>query len=602
MLAFIERSPTRVAVLLAFSIGLLFFSNAILFTWFSAIPLPSSDAWYFISAFLPKVLDGTFVFQDLFMQRDGGVDHAQPLQKLILLGHLYFADLDFRIEAVVGVSAAFALCLLLAIDMIRAGKADLSQATFGVAALFLIGSSLNSTSIYTWSLVTLGWMMLLVVVVFFRSLDDGGSSATRGFIKGFAITLSAGLVVDELIFPAVIALVLARALYEPKQLSRKSWWASIAGIIIGLISARVLIGFLSPIDASSGTSIAKIFSAFGGWSGIWAVLNGVLGDGLVHRMHRSSGDLAPIFSAFLIAIMTLGHIAFWWRVLVSRRLPSRRISVVSIALMLLFYAMAAGILISRVPSMGLDYVHQPRYVLFYQVGVIAWILLFLTPVERAVRWTSARQWSTPAVFLCLLITLQAWLSWQAWSAAPHLRAYVVNADRVILDLAETNEVPEAGCPDILTICDASSADRASSLDLMRDHRLSVFSPDFRERNGFESLEQSRANALSPDSYACTDIIEDWGPRIIVIGEPFNVQANGNSTYWISLSLGASLASILTDDGAAVSFVQSPGLVSFSHTPDLAIRSSKAMRLALQLRCSNGTEARLSIPVEQPAGI
>lgn len=575
-------------------LGLCCAVNVALFTWSAAIPLPTSDAWYFLSAFVAKALDGGVGLTDLFVQRGGGNDHAQPLQKLVLLGHLHAAGLDFRIEAMVGVAAAVLTCGLLVIDLLRTSVQSPARerAALGAMAVLLVGLSLNATGLYTWSLVTLGWMMVLVAVLYWRGLAGTPEDMNHGFLLGVGASLAMGLVLDELAIPVAVALLLARALSDPKHARRAQQIALAVGVVAGLIAARLIIHRLSPVANVAGLPLSHVLAAVDGWKEFLLLVGGPLSNALVHASHAPEGGAWTLWVG-LGLVSALAHVAFWWRVLVSRRLPSQQIRVVAIAMMLMSYATVAGILFSRVPDFGVGYIHQPRYVLFYQLGVLAWILLFAAPSQSpADQPIERRRPFRVAAYaaVALLVMLQGWLSLRAWAFLPYQQAYVANAAGVLAALAEANQVPAQGCPDILTICQSPPAERARVLALMQANRLNLFSADFRERHGLV--------LLAAPSVSCTEALLDWSPRVIKRGHSFNVQADGRSAYWISIERGAKIIEIRMD-GTRIKFDAGEGVVSFLHGPEMEARLVDRRGIDLQLVCADGTEARVNIPVQLP---
>ena len=76
--------------------------NVLYFLSQASSPMIRDDAWYFLDSLILKWRQDGFDFLDFFIKR-GISDHAQPANKLILFLSYKFAQLDFRIEALVGV-------------------------------------------------------------------------------------------------------------------------------------------------------------------------------------------------------------------------------------------------------------------------------------------------------------------------------------------------------------------------------------------------------------------------------------------------------------------------------------------------------------------
>lgn len=87
-----------------------------------------SDAWYFLDVFLRKAIDNNLSFADFFIKR-AGADHAQPLFKVVLLFEWRFFDLDFKIEALIGLAAAVGCGLVLHRLTWGGGNGELTRGT-----------------------------------------------------------------------------------------------------------------------------------------------------------------------------------------------------------------------------------------------------------------------------------------------------------------------------------------------------------------------------------------------------------------------------------------------------------------------------------------
>src|SRR5690606_22792164 len=83
----------------------------------------------------------------------------------------------------------------------------------------------------------------------------------------------------------------------------------------------------------------------------------------------------------LLAVMLLvAHAGFWWAAL---RLRPGAAWFAAVALMLLYYAHVAGLLLGRVFLRGTVVLGQPRYISFYQLGIIALLLMAIAALSGA---------------------------------------------------------------------------------------------------------------------------------------------------------------------------------------------------------------------------
>lgn len=588
-----------VAVLLACAL------NVLLFTWVAAIPLPVSDAWYFLTAFVAPALDGTLGLEHFFVQRDGG-DHAQPLQKLVLLAHLHAADLDFRVEAMVGVLAGIGACALLAALVLRRARTarEHRMAALGAGMVGLVGLSLNSTGIYSWPLVTMVWMLVLVALGYWILMSGPARRSAAGLGIAWLASFAMAMLLDEMAILVVVALLLARLVYAGRGPIPAAALRETGAVVLGLAMARMAIAVLSPVAAAEAGLLQPAMARMDSWAAVVTLVGGPLADALVHVSHRPPGAIANAAGYGLMVIGVAAHAAYWWRVLVTRALPDRATSIVSIALMLFFYATVAGILLSRVAYFGVEYVHQPRYALFYQLGVVAWILMFMAPraapaPEKTARGRGAERASMVA-FACLL-GLQLWLSTLAWQSLPFLVAYTRDAAGMMEDLvSRPGSLPSHGCSDILTVCAEPPAVRSAVLALLVDNELNLFSAQFRARHGLALVDEPVGGVpLTRDERAaCTAAFRRWGPTSISVGVPFNQQPDGSLAYWIELAPALPAFQLFAGPGGArLKFTHEGKVITMRHGPELEAMVAAGGPVRLQLQCVGGPSSTLEIPVD-----
>ncbi|MBP6627273.1 MAG: hypothetical protein KA187_07640 [Arenimonas sp.] len=578
--------------------------NVLLFTWAAAIPLPVSDAWYFLAAFVAPALDGTLGIEHFFVQRDGG-DHAQPLQKLVLLVHLHAADLDFRVEAMVGAVAAIAVCALLAARVLRGASTvrELRTAAVGAGMVGLVGLSLNSTGIYTWPLVTMVWMLVLVALGYWILMSGPARRSAAGLGIAWLASFAVAMLLDEMAILVVIALLLARLAYAGRGAMRAADLWETGAVVLGLVMARMAIAALSPVAAAEAGLLQPALARMDSWAAVVTLVGGPLADALVHVSHRSPGAFATVVGHGLMVLGIVAHVAYWWRVLVTRAFPERATSIVSIALMLFFYATVAGILLSRVAFFGAEYVHQPRYTLFYQLGVVAWILMFMapraTPAPEKLATGRRVEWAWMGVFACLL-GLQVWLSALAWQSLPFLVAYTRDAAGMMEDLVtRPGSLPSQGCSDILTVCAEPPAARSAVLALLVDHKLNLFSARFRARHGLALLSEPVGGVplTSDERAACTVAFRQWGPASITVGEPFNQQPDGSLAYWMELAPALPAFQLFAGPGGArLKFTREGKHITLRHGPELEAMVAAGGPVRLHLKCVGGPSSTLDIPV------
>jgi hypothetical protein len=146
--------------------------------------------------------------------------------------------------------------------------------------------------------------------------------------------------------------------------------------------------------------------------------------------------------------------------------------------MLLFYAMVAGVLYGRVFVRGSAFLDQGRYSVFYQVGIVALLLMAL--VEGALAGARARAcaWSAAGALMLLQVPLAA----HAWNEVPRHRAAYLHMARDMGAMARDPRHPPPGCAIGIDVCVRPEATRVALMAMLVEHRLNLFSPRFRARH------------------------------------------------------------------------------------------------------------------------
>lgn len=464
-------------------------ANALLYSDAVATPLVQSDAWYFLEKFLPRYLDGSLTFFDLFMQRGAG-DHAQPLQKLVLLFHTKYFDLDFRIEGLIGIAIGIAWCWAISREMTRQPQADSLRNAFSwlcIGLVFALGLSLNSSNIFTWPLATLGYIPLLLGTLYF-SLVMSELEKARPVLVLLA-TLLLGLCTDEIALVLVIAAALACV--PMLNCSRGNKLRILAAGVGGLILARV---FLWWVAQHAGTGSAVLLPSRGLVESLFTAdaLSGLLipfSDSLVHlqllasRFPDSTGKAALVCAAVVLAL----QVFFWVTVFGAWRARAYdRTLAMATFLMLVAYALTAGIILSRVPAFDWNYLHQPRYVMSYQINLVAIAVMFHHRLTRPTSPASTRTGVIERGAIMLLIAGLLGVQWQAsvynWKLPHYLIPYWQNTALAMQRLATDPRNPPAACPDIMTVCGYPEEQRVKLISLLVDKQLNIFSNRFQIRN------------------------------------------------------------------------------------------------------------------------
>lgn len=474
--------------------------NALLFAVKAVNPLIASDAWHVVDTVLRQVPAGQFDIGDLFAKRAAGFDHAQPLRKLILLFHYRFFDLDFSIEAIIGVVAAF---LNLAILWWMARREDTRPASTRPLQLLLFATlaaaylSLNSSVVFGWSLVTLNYTTHVFLLAFLAcgwwALQGEGWPRLAAL---FLAALAMDVVGDDTALIATLAACVPIALAALHGDRRRRGLEVAATALSAYLVYKIGYGLLAPQEgargAGTGAAIAKLLPQLGSQVGdAWKWIQIPLTASVAQRAQLRSwfGTDTTVVEVVIALALALGHAWFWWRAL---RRPQRLAGFVAIALMMLFYGLVAAMVITRVSAHGADYLWQPRYALIYEWNLVALLLMALGQLglahsgavqPGANRMPRARAAGAVVASACVvLLLLQVPLSLNSWRSVRFLSTHQQKMAAQLGELArDPLHAPQACAPE-LVVCRYPPARRQQVIQFLRANRLNLFSPGFQARN------------------------------------------------------------------------------------------------------------------------
>jgi hypothetical protein len=453
------------------------FLNAFAYSLVVAIPLPQSDAWRFLDTFLGDFIDHGFSWRQLFSQTLSS-DTNLPLYKLFLFFHTRYFGMDFRLEGVLGIVCA---ALMLAM-LVRVAAGPVREWRGMEAALALAVAmatfSLNSTNIYTWPLATQWYLTLLVAVIYMWVARTAFHRPIASFLAAFLL----GVLLDEVAYPVAIAAlsaeVLAAQWRDPRPFLRHAL-PILGGVTLSrvfyAICAHLIVGATGWPDRL-GPSWTPLLSPE-----IWKAAIYPLADSVVHvgNVPLLTGQPMPWLQPLLGIVLLAMHGWFWWRV--TRRLRAGRDVPAGMAatLMLFCYALILGVVVQRVSTFGFDYLHQPRYVMYYQLHLVALAIVAYRELRDLAVGTAMRSALAAAAVVLLLAFagLQFRLGTFAWEHAKYLSKYVEGA---ALSLGKLAADPDQTlqCADILTVCDFPVEQRRRIMGRLVQHRLNLFSPEF----------------------------------------------------------------------------------------------------------------------------
>lgn len=476
-------------------------ANAAIYVRAVAWPLIASDNWNHVHPLLRDLAAGQLGPANFFVQR-AGVDHAQPLMKLVMAVNARWFGLDFMLEGLLGIGfAVLALAVLYRLAVADAPGAPRPFAfRLGFVAVAAVLLSLNSTFIYVYPMVTMWFALyalaLLMALAAWRALQGG---------RRWPLALAAfvlGVVADDSAFLYCAALGLALLLYAYRERSLRRVAVLLALMALGLVASR---GLYALYGTTSGSTLAvfnrplpeRIASLAALWREAWAWFAIPASSGLLGKesLTALAGDHALVLRNALGAVMLLAHAWFWWSAL---RLRAGSTWLAAVLLMLMFYAHVAAVLMVRVSALGTAYLDQPRYISFYQFGVAALLLMAMTRVGSACRSPAGGAASTRhalAVAAATVLAVQVLVSGYAREQQPGIEgSHLKMAD----DLARVAQDPAGPVPPDcfpgMDICVLPPERRVELVGILREGRLQLFSDQYLRRHPAQRAAAERAHA------------------------------------------------------------------------------------------------------------
>lgn len=470
-----DRILARMTIAIAAAAALAAVINAYSFSMVTAIPLVQSDVWRFLDGFLGRFLEHGFVFADLLRQ-ENAADTNLPLQKLLLFFHTRFMGMDFRVEGAFGTLAGIAMVAVMAKVAARRPLSQWTSLEYSMlAVLALTQLTLNSTNVFTWPLATLWFVPMLMATLFYAYVWTRPDSRWGLFV----VSLTLGILLDEVAFPVFAAVLVAAVVgwrYRHDGQLKQLATFGIAGIAVSRIVYWWFNRGIVPLKASTPRSFEPLLSPE-----VWKAGAIPLSDSLIHfanlpLLFEQSGAAVGVAITIVLAILNLW---FWERVLRTRSDIdpwARAATKFAASIMLLCYALVFGIVIQRVPTFGFDYLHQPRYTMFYALNIAAIVLMAYRELTLSRRGGRVLAAVLPIV-LAALITLQWKLSLLAWEHAKYLSVYVQGVAQSMGKL-QREPASQMQCADIMTVCEQPPAKRAELMNRLARYRMNIFSPEF----------------------------------------------------------------------------------------------------------------------------
>ncbi len=451
--------------------------NAFAYQQAVSAPMLASDNWLFVDTFLRNALEGKLDLGDFLVKRTG-VDHAQPLSKLIMLWNYRVFGLDMRIEGLIGLIFGVAGLLLIYHMAMADSQREARTLAFYLllAAVAAVQLSLNSSTIYSSSMVTLGFIPFFFA---FAAIYAAWSAMEHGRWQLLLMAMLVYGVVGDNSAILLAAILIPVVLLHGWRLGRlPQAWRHVLVILAALIASRAFHAAFGEVRGETLPEFnvpmqERLVGLAMQWRDWWRFALVPAASGLTYAapLQNLFGEKWQAMQVVVGSVVLIAHGWFWW---CASKTRTSATWFLAIALMLLFYAYLAGLLTTRVFVRGPDYLDQPRYVSFYQLGIVA---LLLMGCARSLQAGANRYMYLPVA--CVVILLQAPLSWSAGQEVAHIKNYYITYTEQVRELARSPTTPPVDCLPTLTLCPAPLDFRLRVLRMLRDHEVNVFSPRFR---------------------------------------------------------------------------------------------------------------------------
>ena len=483
-----------------------FFLAAVCYVWRICDPMPSADNWANLHVFVRKALYQGVGISDFLWKRGIG-DHAQPLNKVLLWINTRYFGLDFKLEGLVAMAFGLAAALLLRYIALDGGKRAGRWASVGVVAVVAVFFSLNSSRIYSYSMAAM-WFSLYLgmfasVIAAWRVMN--GAKAAWLILIVFLF----GVVADDVGYLAVASIILATCLYGRRTGAWRTVLRTAACCLAGLVLSRLFyalfqggVGGAMQWQTSPANFIHLLQSDYrDAWQ--WWAIPAASGFAHVGTMTSLVGATNAAFAANVVAAILLPlHAWFWWKA--WTRKPDLT-GFMAVCVMLFYYAHVAGILYGRVPIFGTDYMQSIRYVSFYQLGVIALLLMFTAAAADAAERGLRMQWAY-GLPLAATIVLEVAIAAIALAGSGRTMLYQEKKAYMLATMASVAPEAQRECmafKEFRSLC--VSEERREQLGaLLAGNQLSVFSPQFQRRYPRLAAAVARADRAFPRNHASPD--------------------------------------------------------------------------------------------------
>lgn len=475
-------------------------ANVLYFISLAASPLIRDDGWFFLDSFYRPIVERGLQLSDFFVKRSIS-DHAQPLNKLLSLINYNYFSLDYRFESIIGF---LSIVLILGILIYFSYKERLINSKFknlyGIIAAILILCSLNSTNIYTWPLVTFGFLYIAIYTLIFYFIYN--ILIREKVLKSAFTIIPLFILIGDTssilaILAAIVAILISKIEGHKSFLNLRK---------LGIAFLLIIFGFSYYYIINKGIAsnlreghIANLFDL----SYLYKIPKIIFTSSLIHQEHLSASIFSKIIEYVSCTLVGLGLINYTFKLIHTKK--TTLIGFVILALFIQTIASILGIIVGRVPEFGLDYLYQPRYILVYQM-IPFLLILDLSLDYQNYNWNQGLYRIFLKLIFIFILFLQIFFSYSAYKSVEWISRYYVNEAKLIgLYFNHLNEEKLPCTYASNSLCLLSIEKRIALLNLMNDKKLNILNETFQwkyrlfpfdEKAGNIKLDKDESNANS----------------------------------------------------------------------------------------------------------
>lgn len=482
-----------------------FFLNAFFYLIRVACPLIRSDAWRFLNNPILKWKREGFEITDLFVKsplidnvvKSNIVDHAQPLNKLLLYINYRWLSLDLTYEAIFGFMALLLLVASIVLIYHKHGKENLtnwrSLLLLFCALITLI--SMNVTEMYTWSLVSFSNTYILLPLLFICGIWEFIHFNKKHTI--FFILLGLILIGDTgtLVFLTSLTPCLLLVAKNENLLTKKKIFFSLTLGWILFFFYYMLINYDQVIETTSTHTTEGTFShQLKDIKSYFEAIRISFSSSIMHYSQIDSFTTKYTYelSILLASVVLFFYLRFFYKIIFSNT------KIQFYQYICLYILIRAGlsivlIFLGRVPEFSIHCFNETRYVQTYQLIPFALFLNYAFSIrDKSIKFTILNS-TIILIFVFTYTLLQIIYVNRAYLAEPWISKF---HNQQALDIGHyslnsTNNLDEC-TPTSVVICTMKPETRNELLLFLKNENLNIFNHTFQWRHRLFPTEKNNS--------------------------------------------------------------------------------------------------------------